>query len=279
MPYFNEQGTIVNQYFSHNGMLEIYVHIAASGVLFLVSFMGIAFLYNIFTENEVEWPALLHGFLYTGLIGLGEFLEHIFRDPFLNTALHYLHYLAAPAAMVFFYLGINEYYDRCSHPEKELHTISNEVAMGMFAGVFTLAIIMGGLAETPWDASLESPFLMLTILPLLAITAVFISTSRKIKKSMLAFYFPALGISLSALSIDIWLGRFGEVQNLANLYIITHSLQNLLHAATATIMIMFVLAIKEGIAENILYNCEVTEKSERKPKNKPTVPEFRLDEQ
>jgi hypothetical protein len=279
MPYFNEERIIVDQFFAHYGMLEIYVHLMATAVLFIVSILSIVLLYDHFRKSGVEWPGIIHGFFYTGLIGLGEFLEHMFRwDPFLNTALHYLHHLAAPAAMVFFYLGIKEYYDKCSHPDEELHTISNEVAMGMFAGILTLAILMGGLAETPWDEGLEGPFLMLTLLPILGITAVFINTTRKIKKSMLAFYFPALGISLSALTIDIWMGRLSDVNNIASLYIVTHSLQNVLHAATATIMILFVFAVREGIREDILYQCEVTEKSKLN-KKKERKRDFYLKEQ
>ncbi|RMF89214.1 MAG: hypothetical protein D6733_06730 [Methanobacteriota archaeon] len=279
MPYFNEEHIITDQFFAHYGMLEIYVHIVTSGILFAVSLLCAAFLYQSFRKSGVEWPGLVHGFLYTGFIGFGEFVEHIFRwDPFMNTSLHYLHYFAAPAAMIFLYLGVNEYYDRCSHPNEELHTISNEVAMGMFAAVLTLAIAMGGIAETPWDQRVEGPILILTIIPLLAITAIFINTARKIRKSMLAFYFPALGVSLSLLAIDIWLGRLGDVNSLASIYIVAHSLQSVLHAATATIMVLFVLAIKEGIREDILYLCEVTEKSVPR-KKKVRKRDFDLTEQ
>jgi hypothetical protein len=279
VPYFNEQDVIVNQLISHHAMNEIYVHITASGILFIVSIITILLLFNTFRAKKIEWPGILHGILYTGLIGFGEFVEHIFRwDPFLNTALHYLHHISAPAAMVFFYLGINEYYDRCSHPDDKVHTISNEVAMGVFAGILTIAIIMGSLAGTSWDERLEGPFLILIIIPLIAITLVFINTTRKIKKSMLAFYFPALGVSLSALAIIIWIGRFGDVNKIASLYIITHSLQNVFHIATATLMVLFALAIREGIREDILYECEVTEKSRLKKRKKRKM-DFNLHEQ
>ena len=277
MPYFNDQGVIVEQFFSHHGMLEIYTHLFASAILFTVSIATAAFLYVVFSKAHIEWPGIIHGFFYTGLIGFGEFAEHFFQDPFINTGLHYLHHIAAPAAMLFFYLGINEYYDRCSHPTEEIQTISNEVAMGVFAGIMTVIIIMGGIAGTPWDERLEGPFLVLIIVPLLAVTAVFINTTRKIRKSMLAFYFPALGVVLSALTIVIWAGRFGDVNEIAPLYIVAHSLQDVLHAATATVMVLFVLAIREGIREDVLYQCEVLEKSELK-KKKPR-PALNLEEQ
>ncbi len=180
--------------------------------------------------------------------------------------------------MVFFYLGINEYYDKCSYPKGDVYTISNEVAMGAFAAISFIVIIMGGIAGTPWDETLEIPFLMIIILPLLIVTAVFINTTRRIKKSMLAFYFPALGIALSALTIDIWLGRVGDVHNIASLYIIAHSLQDVFHASLASVMILFVLGIREGISEEILYTCEVTEKS-RPRKRREKKREFNLEEQ
>jgi hypothetical protein len=279
MPYFNDQDLIVGQFSSHHQMHEIYVHIIAAVILFITSSICILYLYNSFRKSGVEWPGIIHGIFYTGLIGLGEFAEHFFPwDPFLNTSLHYLHHIAAPAAMVFFYLGINEFYDKCSHPREEVHTISNEVAMGVFAGILTIVIILGGLAGTPWDERLEGPFLGLVILPLLAITAVFINTTRKIKKSMLAFYFPAIGVSLSALSIVIWLGRFGDVNRIAAIYITAHSLQNILHAATAAVIALFVLAVREGLEEDILYQCEVTEKSKLNKKNEKRR-DFNLEEQ
>jgi hypothetical protein len=277
MPYFNEKDLIVDQFSSHHGMNEIYAHLYAAGLLFAVSIISIIILYHTFIKSRVEWPGIIHGFFYTGMIGLGEFAEHFFKDPFLNTALHYLHHIAAPAAMVFFFLGINEYYYRCSHPDEELHTISNEVAMGVFAGILTITIVMGGLAGTPWDERLEGPFLILIIIPLLAITSIFLNTTRKIKKSMLAFYFPAFGVTISALAIVIWFGRFGDVNKIASLYIIAHSLQNFLHAATATLMVLFVIAFREAIKEDILY-CEVTEKTKLK-KLKKQKKDFDLVEQ
>lgn len=248
-------------------MLEIYVHIIAAGILFMAALAASAYLFNHFNRHKVVWPGLIHGFFYTGLIGLGEFLEHIFRwDPFINTSLHYLHHLAAPVAMVFFYLGINEFYDRCSHPDDEVHTISNEVAMGMLAGILMIVFFMGSLAGTPWDERLEGPFLILILIPLIVITWLLIKTSKRIKKTMLAQYFPALGVSLSLLTVVIWLGRFSDLNKISTLYIVTHGLQDTLHIITATIIVMFTLSIRESMRENILFDCDVTVKSNRKEK-------------
>jgi len=278
MPYFTEEKVIGGQVFAHYGMLEIYVHIVASLLLFLVSLLCIALLYQSIRNTRIRWPGLLHGFFYTGLIGLGEAVEHFFRwEPFLNTALHYLHHMAALAAMLFFYLAVNEYYYACSHPDEELPTISNEVAMGVLGGVMLVAIFMGSLAQTPWDVALEIPFLLLILIPLLLLTIILLNTTRRIRKSMLAFYFPALGAVLSLLVLDIWIGRLADAYKSASGYIIAHSLQNVLHAAVATLMLLFVLAIREGIREDVLYECEVSVKA---PKRKrPSVKPFPLNKQ
>jgi hypothetical protein len=270
MVYFNEEDLLVGQMIAHHGMMEIYAHLAASGILFVVSILSVVFLLITFQRTKTVWPGIIYGFFYTGLIGFGEFADHLFQDPFMSTSLHYLQLSAAPFAMAFYYLGIEEYYYRCSHPDEELHTISNEVAIGAFAGILTLVFIMGGLAGTPWDNRLEGPFLILIILPLLFLTGLFIKITRKLKKSMLAFYFPLMGITLSALIIIIWLGRVGDVNKNAALYIVSHSLQNVFHVATATVMILFVLAIREGLRENILHMCSVTEKSKLKKRKQKT---------
>ncbi len=279
MPYFNEEELLVEQFSSHHGMLEIYVHLTASLLLFLVSIFCIAFIHKTFKKSDVEWPALIHGFFYTGLIGFGEAFEHLFAgDTFLNTVLHYLHLIAAPIAMIFFYLAIEEYHYKTSHPKEEMHSQTDEIAMGVFAGVLMVVIMMGSLAGSPWDERLEAPFLILITIPLLAITAVFIKKAEKIRKSMLTFYFPVLGVTLSGLAVVIWLGRLGYVNRVSSLYITAHSLQNVLHGATATIMILLVLAIREGIREDILYVVEVTKKA--KPKKKAvTRKKFSVTEQ
>jgi hypothetical protein len=146
MVYFNEEDLLVGQMIAHHGMMEIYAHLAASGILFVVSILSVVFLLITFQRTKTVWPGIIYGFFYTGLIGFGEFADHLFQDPFMSTSLHYLHLSAAPFAMAFYYLGIEEYYYRCSHPDEELHTISNEVAIGAFAGILTLVFIMGGLA-------------------------------------------------------------------------------------------------------------------------------------
>ncbi|MFQ5887868.1 MAG: hypothetical protein ACE5HY_04145, partial [Candidatus Hydrothermarchaeales archaeon] len=200
---------------------------------------------------------------------MGEFVEHFFRwDPFLDSSFHYFHHIASPIALIFLYLGITEYHDKCSHPNEEIHTISNEVAMGVFAGSLTVAIIMGYLSLTPVGRKLGGLFFILIIVSILVTTIFIIKIARRITKSMLASYFPALGISLSVLTIEIWLARFAHVYNINSLLILSQSLQSILHTITATIMVLFVLAVRESIKEDILYTSVVTEKSKLKKQRK-----------
>lgn len=278
MAYFDEAGVLAGQMAAHYGMNEIYVHIIASGILFLSSLISIALLLQAIKGSGFRWPGVIHAMLYTGLIGFGEFVEHVFPlDPFLSNALHYLHHIAAPVALLFFYLGIEEFIKECTLPKEEIHTISDEVALGVFAGVFILAAFMGSLGESPFSAKIEGPFLLLILLPLLALAGFLVWRASHIRKSMITFYFPAFGLALSLLVLDIWAGRLGDVNRIASLYIIAHSLQTVFQVAAATTMLLFTAAVIEGIKEGILHTCEVTRTS--KPRKNRKERNFRLDEQ
>ncbi|GBE18593.1 MAG TPA: hypothetical protein ENH13_00695 [Euryarchaeota archaeon] len=279
MAHFNKQDMLVGQLYSHHGLNEIYGHLIVAAILFLVSVVCAALLYRLFQKTQIEWPALLYAFIYTGLIGLGEFAEHFFTDTFLNTVLHYTHLLAAPGAMVFFYLAIREYHYKCSYPDEELNTVSNEASMGVFVTIITITVLLGGLAGTPWDETLEGPVLIVILLPMIALSALLIRAAGKIDKSNLTVYFPVFGAVLSGLTLTIWIGRFADVHQIAMLYIAAHSLQNVFHAGMATLILLFTRMIRREIRDDTLFKCRVNELSKHWEKKLEPKRRFNLDEQ
>jgi hypothetical protein len=282
MVYFDESGVVLGQLSGHHNVFEIYAHLYASFFLFFASLIAITIVYYTLKKSVYSWPAILGGLLYVGLIGLGEGLEHLpFLDPFIQSMAHYLHLFSAPIAVFTLYLGMQETVAMCKKGPLNAKVHSTEIGMGIFAVASMGVVIMAALAHTPWNERIEGPFLLAIFLPTVFFVALVFWESRHFAESTEMLYLPILSIAVSFLALDIWLGRFADVNGLASLYILTHSFQDTILAATGGIVMLFALNVWYSHRIGRLFVCGVSSREEMTEK-KPTPAEtkkFKVDEQ
>jgi hypothetical protein len=282
MVYFDESGVILGQLTGHYNLSEIYAHLYASFFLFFSSLLAIAIVHNSLKKSKYSWPALLGGLFYVGLIGLGEGLEHIpSLDPYIQAMAHYLHLFSAPIAVFTLYLGMVETVSFCRGIPLKSKIISTEIGLGIFAAVSMGIIIMGYLAHTPWNEQIEGPFLLAIFIPTIFFVGLVISEARHFAESREMLYLPIISIAVSFLTLDIWLGRFADDYGFTLLYVLTHSFQDTLLAATGTVIMLFALNVWYSHRIGRLFVLGVSSKEEKTEKPPSTVArkKFKIDEQ
>lgn len=282
MVYFDESGVILGQLPGHYGISEIYTHLYASFFLFFASIAAVAIVYRTLKKSKYSWPVILGGLLYVGLIGLGEGLEHLpFLDPYIQSMAHYLHLISAPIAVFTLYLGMKETVDLCKFGVEKAELHGAEIGMGIFAAASMAVIILGYVAHTPWNESIESPVLLMIFLPTLFFVCLVIWESRHFAESTEMLYLPILSIAVSVLTLDIWIGRFADVQGYAGLYVFTHAFQDTWLAATGGMMLLFALHIWYSHRIGRLFVLGISSRdvhTDKKP-NSEKKKKFRVDEQ
>ena len=282
MPYFDESGVIMGQLPGHYGMSEIYTHIYASFFLFLPSIAAVAIVYSTVKKSQFSWPVILGGVLYVGRRGLGEGIEHLpFLDPYIRSMGHYTHLISAPIAVFTLYLGMKETVELCKVGPEKAKLGGAEIGMGIFAAASLVVILMGYLAHTPWNEHIESPVLLIIFLPTLFFVGLVIYESRHFAESTEMLYLPIISIAVSFLTLDIWIGRFADVEGFAGLYILTHSFQDTLLAATGGMVLLFALHIwySHRIGRLFLLGVSSREEAPETPAPVPRKKDFRVDEQ
>jgi len=281
MPGFDEGGIVLGQLQGHYDIYEIYTHLYASFFLFFASLAAITIIYLTLKKSVYSWPAILGGLFYVGMIGLGEGLEHLpFLDPFVQSMAHYLHLFSAPIAVFTLYLGMQETVAILKEGPENAKINSVEIGMGVFAATFMAVIIMAFLAQTPWNERIEGPVLLAIFIPTLVFVGLVLWESRHFAESKEMLFLPILSIAVSFLTLDIWIGRFADVQRFAGLYILTHSFQDTLLAATGGMVLLFALQIWYAHKIGNLFVLGVSSRIE-KPENTHPGRErnFRVDEQ
>ncbi|MFV2041361.1 MAG: hypothetical protein ACC644_05145, partial [Candidatus Hydrothermarchaeales archaeon] len=180
---------ILGQLPGHYGMSEIYVHFYSGFFLFFASIAAVAIVYSTLKKSRYSWPVLLGGMGYVGLIGLGEVLEHIpFLDPYIQSMAHYLHLISAPIAVFTLYLGMKETVILCKEGPIKAKLHGAEIGMGIFAAASMAVIIMGYVADTPWNERIEGPVLLMVFLPTLFFVGLVIWESRHFAESTEMLY-------------------------------------------------------------------------------------------
>jgi hypothetical protein len=273
---------ILGQLSGHHNIFEIYAHLLGSVFLFLSSLLAIAIVYITLRHSVYSWPSILGGLLYIGLIGLGEGLEHLpFLDPFTQSMAHYLHLFSAPIAVFTLYLGMKETVSIFKGGANTAKIHSTEIGLGIFAATLMAVIIMASLAQTPWNEKIEGPFLLIILIPTLVFVALVLVESRHFAESTEMLYLPILSVAVSLLTLDIWIGRFADVRGSASLYIIAHSFQDVLLAATGGIVLLFALNVwySHRIGRLFVMGVSSREKSQEKKTPQPKRKKFRVDEQ
>ncbi len=241
MVSFDSSGQLVDQIAGHHGLLEIYAHIYTSMFLSAVSLASICLLYYYFRSSVFKYQSLFNGIFYTGLIGLGETLEHVSADPITGSMFHYLHLLAAPFALIFYLLSIGEIFGGNSGEVRKVD--AKKSIMSVIAVVFT-AVALSRFSKFTWDARIEVPFVLITTIPTLVLVREVLKKSKVISESTLMLAsLRIIILGVSSLTISILAGRYGDIGRNATAYVFFHEIQSISHVVTGTAIMMLVWTI------------------------------------
>ncbi|MFQ6136402.1 MAG: hypothetical protein ACE5PM_04390 [Candidatus Hydrothermarchaeales archaeon] len=114
-------------------------------------------------------------------------------------------------------------------------------------------VILAAMAESLWDPYIEWPFIYLTLIPTLVLAYMLLQQARHTTESIVMVFIPIIAVAISLLVFDIMLGRLVDIWGIAQLYVITHVAQNVLHIATGTILLLFSIAAYRARNLGILY--------------------------
>lgn len=240
---FNSDKTeLINQYrgqygHDHYGLDELYPHMYAGILLFISSVLSSKILYSRFGKSRFTWRPVMAGIFVTGLIGLGESMEHLF-DTLWHEFFHYIHMIGGLLAMYFLYIGTQEYRMQYKHGGKP---ISSRVIVGMIVILPLLSMVIALNASKAWDARLELPFIYLTTLPtmFLAGMTMWESYRQKEEYKVLMGFLAILAGTVTGLTIIILAGRIGDITDNAFLYVLGQSLQLVYLSASAMLILVF----------------------------------------
>lgn len=243
MVSFDSEGLIVDQIQGHHGLLEIYAHIFSTFFLFAMSLLSLFILFYHFKRSVFKYPALVNGIIYTGILGLGEAFEHIHLDPFKGSLFHYMHLLAAPIALLYFLMSLGEIYPVESGSTNK---ISRKKSLLLFIFFLLFIVLLSGFSTSTWDAEIEVPLVLISALPTLILVGILLERSKIISESTMAFIsLRVILLGVSALTISILAGRYGDFTDDAFLYLVFHQFQNISHIVTGTALLIFVLTISQ----------------------------------
>ncbi len=245
MVQFGVQGQFVGQLAGHYGLNEIYAHIYASMFLFNMSLIAIAMLYYYYRSSIIKIQGIWNGIFYTGLIGLGETLEH-FSGVTIGSMFHYLHLISAPIALLFYYQGIKEIFEKKDRPRRFSRNQVVFLTFLFFGIVLVSVAILSQFSHAIWDFSVEEPFIIFTAIPTLILVGMVLEKSKVITESTLlltSLYIVTVGVCVLTLSILI--GRQADINKWANIYIIAHQTQNIFHIIIGTALVILVLTLSQ----------------------------------
>ncbi len=233
-------GKIAFQWDIHYGLLETYTHLYSGTFHIIASIIGIFFFYRSFRGAKYMWNLIMLSFLTLGLVAAGEVFEHYFLNYKGYNFMHYLHMLNAPLGMFFIYMAIREFYEgkRIFHPN-----------LGLFIVILTFLVsyILAENSKYIYDIRIEKPIVYLTLPPTIVFTILllFIEAKKIFREyGLLVMNISALALSHSLLAIFIVFGRYAHIHHDAWLYVVTHSIQNILHVACGCVILTFAACIK-----------------------------------
>ncbi|MFQ6136403.1 MAG: hypothetical protein ACE5PM_04395 [Candidatus Hydrothermarchaeales archaeon] len=246
MVYYGLDENFAGQIAGHYGLLEIYAHIYASLFLFLMSLVSISLLYYYYRSSIFRMQGVLNGIFYTGLIGVGEAFEHLFASITIGSIFHYLHLISAPIALIFYYLGIVEIFERDIKEGEEGRYVDFKISLSVFLVIGIAIMILSRFSRAIWDFRVEEPFIMVTVIPTLVIVWILLKKSEVITEStILLASLRIVSVGVCILTLTILIGRQADIYRWANVYIIAHQLQNIFHIIIGTALLMVVMTLSQ----------------------------------
>lgn len=251
---------VVNQLgeqYGHHGMLEIYVHLYVGMFLFIVSVISILILYKQFKGSTFTWRPVMAGIFVTGMIGVSESIDHLFAaylaSGFTAFALHnffnFIHLFGGPMAIFFFYQGTKEYsmqFREGGSPLSKITIILLLLILPVMALLVTILILK------TFDVDITTSTVFLISIPTLILVGFTLKESYQQweMQSFLMGFLSMLSISVSLLFLTILLSINSAVLGNGYLYVLAYSLQNIFHAATASLIILFTISMNVILSEN-----------------------------
>jgi hypothetical protein len=271
-----ENGLFVGQLLGSYGMSEVYVDIISGIFLFLASIIGILvahfsfgakimightvtfkteqtelvsirspFLRGFKVTFKIEpgllgWQSASVGILYTGLIGLGESLEHIPQSPFISNFFHYIHILAAPIALYFFYKALWHHHKKIREPVLLPSVIMATAILFLFTGV------LAGLSEMQFGYLIEESFLYITIIPTLIFFGIVVKLVVNIYEKHLIFIptISAIALSTTLVAFFILLGRFSDFLEYPKIYLFSTAMKDILLSTTGATILIYTIGVR-----------------------------------
>jgi hypothetical protein len=122
--------------------------------------------------------------------------------------------------------------------------VDSKKSVVAFILVLSIIIVLSSFSNNTWDAEIEVPFVLITVLPILVLVGILLEKSKIISESTVALAsFRVMLFGVSSLTISILAGRYGDFADIASVYIFFHQLQNISHIATGTALLIFVITI------------------------------------
>lgn len=239
---FNSEYSIIENQFKgqkngHYGLDELYATIYAGMILFIACTLSAKILYKRFGKSRFTWRPVIAGIFSTGLIGLGESVEHNLST-LGHEFFHYLLMLSGLLAMYFLYIGTQEYrmqFKVGGNP------IKSKIIVGLLIILPLVAFAIALNSLEPYDSRIEMPFVYITATPTLFLAALTLRESYKQKDEnrTLMGFLAILAGTVSGLTVINMMGRLGDIENHAFLFVLGQSLQVIYMSATAMLVFVF----------------------------------------
>ena len=250
-----------SQLLGNYGMLEVYVELLAGGFLFFASLAAIlmSLSYGRVMRDRVHligdsigpggvklaergvpgWQYISTGIFFTGLIGVGEVMEHFFEAPVAIIFYNYLTIMSPPAALYFFYIGIKK------HLSKELE--GAVMVRFLLVGII-FYIIVGGLslATEYYSAEIKKFYLYFIVLPILIFSAVVFKTAFQAYEKYLLFMptVSAMVLSTTFLALFTLASELSIVLGYPTIYILSQAIKDILVCVAGTSILAYGGAIR-----------------------------------
>lgn len=251
MVYFEGNLLIEQVQDQHHFMREQLVHNYAGLLLVLASIIGVLIIYKNFRGSKIAWPSIMAGMVAAGFIGLGDSMEHLLPgiSPMPHEALHYLHMIGGPVSVFLLYMGLREY-----TATNEIKPLSGFKLILILLVTILIPVGLATQAHQKWDPIIEGPFLLVTSIPTIIIALLLLLKAKSSfeEHSTVVLNISIVAVAATLLTISLLVGRMGDTSllNNAELYVNGHAIADLMHAATATTLLIFGIST-EGLIRSM----------------------------
>lgn len=250
----------------HHGLLEMNVHWTAGLLLFAASLIGVYVVCRKYRRMTPAWLALASAFLTAGLIGAGETLEHV-GSAFNHDFWHYLHMVAGLLAVFFLWRAMKLLIE--DRPER-----THAAYIASFAALILIPPFLAELSNTSWDPVIEWSFFLVALVPTMILGVLALMQTHRLMtahtniasfRSFTAMQLGLLTWTIILLTVAIFAGRVSAQMGNGFLYIWTHAIQDILHAAAGTLIIVLTYSISKTatIYKTVMAFAAATTKSRR----------------